>query len=321
SGPGTFAGVAVVRLSGTGQPVGGFGVDGIALIPCPSGGAYPAGIVRSGEKLLVGGTCNDPGSTSPRMILRRMSLTTGALDSVTDFPANGQFILPAGPDISSSSVYAMAVLKTGEILLGGSARKGSVSRELAAIQSFKSNGALGGFFHVSPEGIDDAFVMALHEGAGVLAMISSRCAVDGERRACLATGEGAGRDVVTIMRFPDHQSSANHCAATGVDESDFVPFAMQVAGNKIFVGGTRNRERAGFMLTRFDVDPSKSSCEASLKWAGANGAGRFTAIDPVGRYDFVRTMAMDASGGKILMSGPSYSNADSAATTSRYLVK
>ncbi len=321
SGPGNFAGLAVARLAVDGQPAAGFGVNGVALVPCSSGGAFPAGIALSGEKLLVGGTCNNPGSSSPRMILRRLSLASGALDPVTEFPANDRFILPAAPDVSSVAAYSMVVLRSGEILLGGSARKGTATRELAAIQSFEPNGTPGGFSYVGAEGSDDAFVMGLREGAGLLAMVSARCQVGGDGRACLTSGGGEGRDVVTILRFPDHRGSATHCAINGVDASDFVPFAMQVSGNKIFVGGTRKRERAGFTLTHFEVDPSKSRCEDSLKWTGSSGSGGFFAMDPVGRYEFVRAMVMDGSGGKVIVAGPSYSNGDSAAMTGRYLVK
>lgn len=322
SAAGNFVGLVAARLKANGQLDPAFGSSGIALIPCPAGGALPAGVAVSGEKILIGGTCNNPDSTSPRMVLRQLSLSNGAMAG--EFRANTRFDLPSGDDFVSARAYSMMVTKDGQVMIAGSARKGSSARELAMIQSFRASGEAGLFSYVNAEGDGDAFVMGLVEGSGsgIGAILSTSCAIAAGGKVCVEGNQGIPRDMVTLIWFMDAANSATRCHAYGIDETNFVPFAVTTSGSRIIVGGARRRDQAGFTLTSFEVNSAAKDCQSSIQWPGIAGATPgFVSLDPVGRYDFVRAMTAGDGDGRVLIAGPTYSNSDSATLIGRYLVR
>ncbi|NDE17360.1 hypothetical protein EBZ80_20760, partial [bacterium] len=94
---GDYAGMVVARLAADGRAVSTFGSGGMTTIPCAGGGAYPAGVIISGNKILVGGTCNDS-SGAPRIVLQSIDANSGvAANPVVAATGTGAYAMLAVP--------------------------------------------------------------------------------------------------------------------------------------------------------------------------------------------------------------------------------
>jgi hypothetical protein len=305
-GSGASAGLVVTRLTPSGALATGFGVGGVKQIACAGGGSFPAGISVVDGKIFVAVNCNDSSGVS-RIVVHRLNDVTGVSEAAT-------------LEASMPRMVAYSMLSTGgKIYVGGhsDAAGSSPARKVLALARFDtatlsldSNFGNNGII-TNAAGRGDAIVTALVTGP------------DGRVAAIASTTGQDGKNDISVWMVSGVSPAASDCVAVAKFPAGIVPYSAQrISGNQLLVGGAVESDGAGLTLTSFTLGNNAADCGSAVAWDQSAGVGGFVKVDPVGRYDFIRSFAMTADN-KVLAIAPSYESGsgDRAISLTRFLVK
>ena len=275
--------------------------------PCAGGGAYPAGVIISGNKILVGGTCNDS-SGAPRIVLQSIDANSG---------------VAANPVVAATGTGAYAMLAVpGKIYVAGykfSPTAGSSGSQPAlktpAILRFNGDGTLDSAF-----GSGGLVTKSFGNGDGLVTALSK--SLDG-RVAAVVSSSVESRLQISVWAVSGSSVTTNDCSAEAQYPESIIPYAAQRVGrDQLLVGGPVEANGSGLAITTFTLGVNSTDCASAVVWNPAEGNRGFQTFVADAEYDFIRAFAL-TTGQKLLVAGPSYqkSSSDRAISLARFTVK